>query len=158
MRKQSEFNYFQPGDSGAMAEKHASVEWCGQVNLLNSGPSEEIVLGEMYPTSHHSEARAGESSKIELAENLDILTRAQLEEMQQRNLARTVDALKRNPAVAACWPGALDVRVPRDLLKLPCSHRPISRRPVRPPRRIWCSATAAPGLFCAPAVHRDGAR
>ncbi|MCI3224490.1 phenylacetate--CoA ligase family protein [Streptomyces sp. NP-1717] len=85
---------------------------------MNSGPSEEIVLGEMYPASRHGEERAGESSKIELAENLDILTRAQLEEIQQRNLARTVEALKRNPAVAAGWPGALDVRVPRDLLKL----------------------------------------
>lgn len=58
-------------------------------------------------------------SGIELAENLDTLSRAQLEDIQQRNLAATVSALRQNPDVAASWPGALDLRVARDLLKLP---------------------------------------
>ncbi|MFE4174493.1 phenylacetate--CoA ligase family protein [Streptomyces sp. NPDC056909] len=58
-------------------------------------------------------------SGIELAENLDTLSRARLEEIQQRNLAVTVNALRENPRVAASWPGALDLRVARDLLKLP---------------------------------------
>ncbi|MFD5111287.1 MULTISPECIES: phenylacetate--CoA ligase family protein [unclassified Streptomyces] len=54
-----------------------------------------------------------------MAENLDTLSRAQLEEIQQRNLALTVSALRDHPDVAASWPGALDLRVARDLLKLP---------------------------------------
>lgn len=60
-----------------------------------------------------------EASRIHLPVDLDVLTRRQLEKIQQHNLARTVEALGQDPVAAARWPGVLDVRVARDLTRMP---------------------------------------
>ncbi|GAA3486425.1 hypothetical protein GCM10018987_05040 [Streptomyces cremeus] len=74
----------------------------------------------------------GEASRIHLAADLQALSRRQLEEIQQNNLARTVEALGKNPAAAAGWPGALDIRVPRDLARMPL-FSPVDLQSTCPP-------------------------
>ncbi|WP_158887933.1 phenylacetate--CoA ligase family protein [Amycolatopsis anabasis] len=54
-------------------------------------------------------------SEIELVDDLDLLTREQIDALRDANLARTVAAVTGSPRTAGRWPGLSHVRRPRDL-------------------------------------------
>jgi phenylacetate-CoA ligase len=56
---------------------------------------------------------------VELARDLDVLTRAEIESLRAGNFAAVVDAVRRSPAARHVWAGIDEVREPADLPKLP---------------------------------------
>jgi phenylacetate-CoA ligase len=60
-----------------------------------------------------------EASKLRLAEDIDSLSREEIDSLQRANLAATVEAARRQPAVLRRWPELAEIVDPDDLASLP---------------------------------------
>jgi phenylacetate-coenzyme A ligase PaaK-like adenylate-forming protein len=60
-----------------------------------------------------------EESKLRLAEDIDSLSREEIESLQRANFAVTVEAARRQPAVLRRWPELTEIVDPDDLATLP---------------------------------------